>query len=269
MILFILLSNAIKTTEYIWLQTRLFGLLSFFALFLTIVIGELRLLTKIKAKFILFKYHVPLAIFSTILVLLHFISAAFDKFKWGTNLVFTQFLGFSFSDKWLTLLSLGTLALYLMIIVGMTSANGIIQKIGYKKWKFIHYFSYVSFLFAYIHSINLGTDIKTSILSPVLKPVFVIMFFVVVALLITRILNSYKIFDDQSEINLATIFFLVLVIGTVFTIINYTNQTHEVQDLNNKITNQTNDIKLLEEENQQLIQQNQLLVNQIENITNN
>lgn len=95
------------------------------------------------------------------------------------------------------------------------------------------------------------------------------MFFVVVALLITRILNSYKIFDDQSEINLATIFFLVLVIGTVFTIINYTNQTHEVQDLNNKITNQTNDIKLLEEENQQLIQQNQLLVNQIENITNN
>ncbi|PIN80082.1 hypothetical protein COV13_04130 [Candidatus Woesearchaeota archaeon CG10_big_fil_rev_8_21_14_0_10_32_9] len=263
MIAFIILSNSIKTTEYIWLQTRVFGLIAFFALFLTVVIGELRLLSKIKANFVLFKYHVPIAIFSTVIVLMHFISAVFDKFKWGKTLAFTQFLGFSFSDKWVVLLSLGTLAFYFMLIVGITSSKGMIQRIGYKKWKLIHYFSYVAFLFAYIHSINLGTDIKSVEVGFILKPIFIIMFIFVLALLITRILNAYKLFSDQIEINIAAVFFILLLLGSVFIIKAYVEGTEKLTELSNSVTATNTDINSIQIENQNLLDQGLLLNQQI------
>jgi len=269
MIAFIILSNSIKTTEYIWLQTRIFGLIAFFALFLTVVIGEMRLLSKIKANFILFKYHVPIAIFSTVIVLMHFISAVFDKFKWGKTLVFTQFLGFSFSDKWLVLLSLGTLAFYFMLIVGITSPKGMIQRIGYKKWKLIHYLSYVAFLFAYIHSINLGTDIKSAEVGFILKPIFIIMFLFVLALLITRILNAYKLFSDQIEINLVAVFFILLLLGSVFIIKAYIEGTEKLAELSSSVVATNADINSIQIENQNLLDQGLLLNQQIELLSTN
>jgi len=269
MIAFIILSNSIKTTEYIWFQTRIFGLIAFFALFFTVVIGEMRLLSKIKANFILFKYHVPVAIFSIIIVLMHAISAIFDKFKWGKTLVFTQFLGFSFSDQWLVLLSLGTLAFYFMLIVGITSSKGMIQKIGYKKWKLIHYFSYMAFLFAYIHSINLGTDIKSVELGFILKPIFIIMFLFVLALLITRILNAYKLFSDQIEINLAAVFFILLLLGSVFIIRAYVDGTEKLAELSRSVTATNADINSIQIENQNLLDQGLLLNQQIDSLSTN
>jgi len=212
-LLFLAFSTLITDTAAIWYETRIFGLLSFAALFLTVVIGELRVLAKSKASFPLFRYHKPVAIFATFLVGLHFIAAANDNFKWGKGLSFTQYLGFSFSDKWLVLLSLGTLAFYLMLLVGLTSRTKSIQRLGFKNWKLIHYLSYVSFVIAYIHSVNLGTDIKTSSLSPLLSPLFVASFLFVVALLLTRMAGSFGLFSDQWAVNLAAVFFILLLGG--------------------------------------------------------
>ncbi len=216
MALYILLSSMIRSTAWIWYLTRMFGLLSFFFLFLSVITGELRLLAVVKSDFKLFKYHIPISIFTMVLVVLHFISALFEKYKWGIGLHFSNYLGFSFSDKWLTLLSLGTLGMYLLLLVSLTSMKKSIRSLGFKNWKLIHLLSYLAFVFAYIHSVNLGTDIKTSAISVVVKPLILVCFWLVIALLVVRVLKSLNVFADQAEINLAALFFIVLIIGGVF-----------------------------------------------------
>jgi methionine sulfoxide reductase heme-binding subunit len=216
LVLYIIFSSAVRDTQLIWILTRVFGLISFAALFIAVTLGELRVLSKIKANFKLFRFHTPLAIFATFTVAAHLASAVLDNYKWGIGLTVTQYLGFSFSDKWLVFLSLGTIAFYLMLIVGLTSRTKFIQKIGYKQWKLVHYLSYIAFVIAYIHAMNLGTDVKYSVIAPYLSVVFILMFFFVISLLLTRIVNGFGAFSDQWEINLAAIFVIVLLVGGVF-----------------------------------------------------
>jgi len=206
-IIFLGFSFLIKDTQLIWYQTRLFGLLSYFFLVITILIGELRVITIDKSRITVFKYHKPIAIFSTILIALHFISAIFDNFKWGASLTFLQYLG---------------------------TQN--IRKLGFKNWKSIHYFSYVSFIFAYIHSINLGTDIKHSLFSPVLSVFFHLTFAVIISILLARILFGIKLFSEQSEIALAVLLFLILIIGSIGIMQKYQNTTQKYDEISLKIS---------------------------------
>lgn len=264
--LYIFISSLISSTEWIWYLTRMFGLISFFFLFATIVLGELRLLSFVKADFKLFKYHVPISVFTLFLVLLHFISAVFDKFKWGTNLAFTDFLGFSFSDKWLTLLSLGTLAFYLLIIVGMTSMKKSIRMLGFKKWKLVHFLSYATFATAYFHTVNLGTDIKYSVLSVFLKPAVMFCFWFVVALLIVRALKSFDLFTDQAEITLTSAFFVILIVGGIFvSSVIFSVALDVPSDDVNLVNDVSADIAYYENANSLIIQQNNALFNQLIN----
>lgn len=264
--IYIVLSSMISSTEWIWYLTRVFGLVSFFFLFVTIILGELRLLSFVKADFKLFKYHVPISIFTLFLVLLHFISALFDKFMWGKNLMFSQFLGFSFSDKWLTLLSLGTLAFYLLIIIGATSMNKSIRMLGFKNWKLIHFLSYLSFIFAYIHTVNLGTDIKTSVLSVVLKPAVMFCFWFVIAILLVRMLKSFDLFTDQAEVNLTTAFFVVLIVGGVFVTSAFFSVIADTpEDTVMTIDDISADLTYYENANSLLTNQNTVLENELSN----
>ncbi len=235
-VIFVVLSSAISHTQAIWLQTRLLGLLAFTTLFLTVLLGEARLLAKNKSQVTLFRYHKPLAMFSTYLVLLHFISAVFDKYKWGKQLGFTQYLGFSFGDQWLIYLSLGTLAFYLMLLIGATSATRSIQMIGFKRWKIIHFLSYLVFLIAFIHALNLGTDVKHGVMSTFLKPAILVSFAIVTALFATRILASFPIFDDQAEVNLTIAIFLLLLILTGVLITQTVTQEQAIREQTTKLS---------------------------------
>jgi len=235
-IIFLAFSFSVQHSEAIWIQTRIFGLLSFLTLFLTVALGEIRLLHKVKGDFALFKYHKPIAIFAAYLILLHFISAAFDRFKWGVNLNFLQYLGFSFSDKWLILLSLGTISYYLVLIVSVTSANKSMRILGFKKWKIVHFLSYAAFVVAYIHSINLGTDLKSSVLASVLHPLVLGMFLSVTSLVIVRMLNATSLFEDQKEVALAAIFFLVVIIGAVFIVSMINDRQTKINDLSSQLS---------------------------------
>ncbi len=257
-IIYFLLLSAIKSTPWIWYENRLFGLLAFIFLFMTIIIGELRVMHLNKSKFKIFKYHVPTGIFATILVLIHFVSAIFDKYKWGASLTFSQYLGFSFSDKWLVFLSLGTLAFYFMILVALTSINKMIRIIKFKRWKLIHYFSYVSFLFAFIHSINLGTDLKTSVLSVVLKPLFMIMFWLVVAILIVRIMVALKLFVEQQEVTLMAILIIIMILGAVF-ITGFFHNISSDEEINLVVEDLNSEISYYEILNNDLQQKNVLI----------
>lgn len=233
---FLVFSFFIQDNELIWIQTRIFGLIAFLALFTTILLGELRLLSKEKGNFTLFRFHIPIAIFSTFLILIHFISAVFDKYKWGIGVSFYNYLGFSFSNNWLLYLSLGTLAFYLIIIVALTSMSKSIQFLGFKKWKIIHYLSYLSFVGVYIHSINLGTDVKTSFLAPIIKPLIIGMFLSVTALIIVRMLNSKPIFADQTEINLAAVFFIIMLFGSTILASTFISNNQHIKELTNRVS---------------------------------
>ncbi len=257
-------SHAVRTTEYIWIQTRIFGLLAFLFLFLTLFIGELRVLTKIKANFTLFRFHVPVALFSLFLIVLHFISALLDSFKWGKELVFTQYLGFSFSDYWLVFLSLGTLSTYAIILVAFTSHPQCIQWMGYKRWKLIHYFSYLSFVMVYIHSIFLGTDLKTSSFQTVLFPVVTFLFLIICSLFVTRIFHGLHLFEDQGGINLAALFFIVLIIGSTFFALEIYHQTQTQERLVETSATLNAEIKTYEETVVRINQENAQLQDQLQ-----
>lgn len=218
-ILYTLFSNAIGETYAIWLQTRFLGLTAFFALFVVVLLGELRLLAKNKGRVRLFRYHKPLAIFSTYVVLLHLITAMADNYKWGKGLSLVDYLGFTFTDQWLIFMSIGTLVFYLMLLIGVTSASKSIRFLGFKRWKIIHYLSYLAFFMAFIHSVNLGTDIKHGIIGMILKPVVIGMFLIVTGLLLTRMLKNLPFLTDQTEVNLlaALILLSLLLFGALLT----------------------------------------------------
>jgi methionine sulfoxide reductase heme-binding subunit len=212
---FLAIFIAVRDTAAIWYLTRVIGLMAFVVLFVALLLGELRVMHLVKGDFELFRFHTPLMIFALYLILLHFLTAILDNFKWGKSAAFVDYLGFAFSGKYLIFLSIGTLAFYLMLIIAFTSANSSIQFIGYKKWKFLHFFSYLGFAMAYVHSVNLGTDLKEPGISTILNPVFVLMFFIVTALLLARVLKGMSIFDDQSEVWLASVMMIVLVLGGI------------------------------------------------------
>jgi methionine sulfoxide reductase heme-binding subunit len=257
---YLLFSSLMGETAVIWYQTRVFGLLSFVALFFTVVLGELRALAKNKAAVApYFRYHKPLGIFAVTLVALHFVAAANDNFKWGKGLSILQYLGFSFGNKWLVLLSLGTLALYLMLLVALTSRTKAIQKIGYKNFRLIHYLSYLSFIIAYIHSVNLGTDIKTSVLGPFLAPMMLASFLFVMALLITRMLVGVNLFSDQWEVNLTATFLILLVIGGAFLSSTMLRQQTQVESAQGKAVLLTQELNASAERVQALDQSTQQL----------
>jgi DMSO/TMAO reductase YedYZ heme-binding membrane subunit len=233
---FLVLSALIQHTEAIWIQTRVFGLVSFVALFIVVLLGEIRLLAKDKSKVLFFRYHKPLAIFATYLVFLHFVSAVADEYKWGKALSFVQFLGFSFSDKWLVFLSLGTIAFYLMLLIGLTSARKGIQLLGFRKWKLVHFLSYLTFLIAFVHSVNLGTDLKTSVLAPFIKPVVLVMFALVTSLLLVRIINSWPVFSDQWEVNLAAAFSITILVVSAMLATHVVQQEERLQVASTRTT---------------------------------
>ncbi|MCB9359335.1 ferric reductase-like transmembrane domain-containing protein [Candidatus Woesearchaeota archaeon] len=263
LILYIFLSSSVRNTELIWVLTRFFGILSLTVLMIVVILGELRMLTVIKADFVLFRFHKPLGIFLIFLVIAHFISAVFDKFMWGKTLLFHQFLGFSFSDKWLVLLSLGTLAFYLLFIVGATSSQPAMQFLRFKRWKMIHLLSYLAYLMAYIHSVNLGTDIKHSILSPFLSIFFTLGFLVATALFLSRMLQARIKQDDQASVVLATIIIVILIIGTVGVGIAVLKNYDYSSNQQKRLDNIEEDISYVESQVELQKQKNDLLLNQL------
>jgi DMSO/TMAO reductase YedYZ heme-binding membrane subunit len=234
----------IRDTYYIWLETRIFGLLAYGFLWLLVLSGELKLLGRPR----LFKVHVPLAVASMLLVLAHFLSAVLDNFKWGLQLVFTQYLGFSFSDKWLIYLSLGTLAFYLMAAVAFSSARKSIHWLTFKRWKIVHVLSYVSLILVYLHSINLGTDVQHSMLAPYLTPLLTASFIVVAALLLTRAVRLFHQFSDGFEVGLATLFFLVLITGSVFIYVAFAERDAGIERIQDTVIDTQTQMRQYESE---------------------
>jgi methionine sulfoxide reductase heme-binding subunit len=214
-IAYLFIADALKATEGIWLLTRSLGLLSITALFAMVIIGELKLLGYKKP----FRWHCDIAILTFYLALLHGISAAFDRFKWGKGLSFTDYLGFNFSGQWMILLSMGTIAFYLIILVSVTSSSGKIKALGFRRWKLVHYLSYAVLFIVFVHSMLLGTDMKSGLLGSLLFPLSAFTFSTATGLLVIRIFK--KSLHNRKDVVLSIMLMLLLcaVVTAVATVI--------------------------------------------------
>jgi methionine sulfoxide reductase heme-binding subunit len=241
---YVIVANSLRATEQIWLLTRGFGLAAFVSLSILVIIGELRILGFNK----LFKLHCNIGILTFFLALLHGISAVSDKFKWGTALKFTDFLGFNFSSKWLLLMSIGTLAFYLIVLVALTSSTQIIQKLGFKKWKMLHYASYAAIAAVFVHSMLLGTDIKTSSISWIAMPALVFLFLMATGLLATRLMKPLT----AKQVAAAIMFVVLLSAAVAYASGKYDVSEQQVNALKQRALQEVQDINGLQNQNLQL-----------------
>jgi methionine sulfoxide reductase heme-binding subunit len=242
---YILVANSLKGTEQIWLLTRAFGLIAFVSLSSLVIIGELRLLGFNR----LFKLHCTIGVITFFIALLHGLSAVFDKFKWGTNLSLADFLGFNFSSKWLILLSLGTMAFYLIIFVALTSSTSVIKKLGFKNWKILHYLSYIVIAIVFVHSTMLGTDIKTSSISQIIMPAVVFLFVMATGLFAARLIK-HGLSAKQIMALIAVAVIISAVAAYCSAMFSIGEKT--INDLKQKSQKMVQDNNALEEQNLQL-----------------
>lgn len=227
-IIYLIIAKSIQNTEYIWYVTRIFGLIAYLALSLLVISGETRMLgLRIGAKF-----HIPSGVFTAYLALLHGLSALFDKFMWGKNLHVLDYLGFNFSDKWLSFMSLGVIAFYLIIIISITSAQSVPAKMGFKKWKLIHYISYFVYFLVFLHAIILGTDLKQGNFKYFFLGLFLFFFLFSTVLLVVRLIKSF--FMDKSEILIMILIVFLASVSMSYAI----SKTAENADITNEVKQQ-------------------------------
>jgi DMSO/TMAO reductase YedYZ heme-binding membrane subunit len=137
-----------------WYLVRIMGLAAFALLALSVIV---MLLKKLGIGF-LAKHHCDISYFALIFAFLHLINQLWDKYAWA--LPTSSLFFFHFSTLTKTMISLGVIAFYLMVVVVFTSSPHVIRIIKHKNWKPIHLMSYFMFGFVLVHSILLGTDLK-------------------------------------------------------------------------------------------------------------
>jgi len=246
-VVFTVISVNIRETAWVWYQTRAFGLAAYAALFFTVIVGELRILTKGKAPLRMFKYHKPVAMYTIFLALTHGISAAADEFSWGKGVPWTSYLGFTFTNEFYVYLSLGTLAFYGMLLVALTSMRQSMQTLGFGWWKRIHYLSYVCFATVVVHALLLGHDLRDSALMPFLYPLFIGSVIVVTGLWFTRLVHGLLSFQDGWDIAVVGLFFLIGLTGTVLLVLQYNTIMTERAELERSLVAVEQNIDTLED----------------------
>ncbi|VVB50758.1 Ferric reductase like transmembrane component [uncultured archaeon] len=201
-------------TPYVWYFTRATGLLAAALLTTSIFTSIIKKTFKTNAPQKLLHLHKWTSIGALITVFLHGTSVIFDHYQWKLGI--TNVLGLDYHNRWVALVSAGSIAFYLMVIVALTSITpSMMRRVGVK-WRLIHYASYVVFLLGYIHSVNLGTDVRHSFFSVMVLPAFQATFLAFIVLFITRIVKTNSIFQT----NLDTAAFAIVLGLILFTLLS-------------------------------------------------
>lgn len=141
----------------VWTTTRAAGLAAYLLLFFAMAFGILQgypnLSPKTKATF--YMLHESTSWYGMLIAVLH-----------GFVLLYDNYVGYSISEILIPFTEsdaslwngLGTIALYLMVLLIVTS--DLRNKINKKVWKAIHFLSIGSFAAALLHGIMMGTDTK-------------------------------------------------------------------------------------------------------------
>jgi methionine sulfoxide reductase heme-binding subunit len=148
-----------------WYIVRASALVGFLLLFVSVFVGTVSGLPGIKKYFLRFgslKFHCWISFQALLFALIH-----------GASLLFHKFIPFSLADIFIPfhssyeplLVALGTISLYLMIILVTTSYGR--KYISQKVWRSIHFLNIILYVFSITHALLLGTDLKSGLLREI------------------------------------------------------------------------------------------------------
>ena len=148
-----------KPAQWTWYLARASGITSYLLLFLLMISGTgltSGYIFKLIGPITAWRVHRVIGITLVAFIALHVITLGMDKFM---NFTLTElFLPFTSHFKPLYM-GLGTIGLYLLILIILTSIVLIITR--YKAWRLIHYLTFPTFIVLFIHGVYTGTDSNT------------------------------------------------------------------------------------------------------------
>ncbi|MFA5925923.1 MAG: ferric reductase-like transmembrane domain-containing protein [Parcubacteria group bacterium] len=145
-----------------WYIIRASALVGFFLLYISIFVGSVSCLPRIRKYFLRLRslnVHCWISVQALIFVVIH-----------GTALFFHQYINFNLADILIpfhsgfepVLVGLGTVGFYLMILLIATSYAR--RHISEKFWRTIHYLNLGLYIAVIIHALYLGTDLGSGII---------------------------------------------------------------------------------------------------------
>jgi len=179
-------NTLVEDAPWAWYIVRSSGIMALLFLYLTLLLG-LAIKTPLVRDIIRPIYslgaHCWLSSQVLFFALIHALALLFDKYL-ALNLgdIFIPF----YSNFHTTLMTLGILSLYLIVIIVGTSH--LKHLIAWKFWRGTHYLYIVLYPAILIHSFYLGTDLK----SPILRTIFLIFGGALGVLLIIKLFSSNR-----------------------------------------------------------------------------
>ena len=148
-----------------WYVVRASALVGFLLLYISVFMGTVSCLPGIRKYFLRLRslnFHCWISLQALIFALIH-----------GIALLFHRFISFSLADILIPfhssyeplLVALGTISLYLMIILVATSYAR--KYISQKFWRTVHFLNIALYIFSIIHAFYLGTDLRSGILREI------------------------------------------------------------------------------------------------------
>jgi len=150
--------GATTTLPWMWLVSRGSGLVLlvlFTAVFVMGISTRIGSNSRSTPRFAMAELHRTFALFAAALLLLHVVTAILDPYVaigwWATILPFT-------AHYRPLALGLGALAIDLGAAVLLTSVAR--KRVGHRLWRAVHWLAYLSWPFAFVHSLSAGGDMK-------------------------------------------------------------------------------------------------------------
>ncbi len=144
----------------LWYATRATGLVTLLLLTASVFLGVLtagRFANEKWPRFLTMGLHRNISLVVLIFLALHVITTVIDTY---TSIPVTAaFLPFASSYKGGVWLSLGAVALDLMVALVITSM--VRMRIGHRTWRRLHWMAYVCWPVALVHGLGIGTDTKS------------------------------------------------------------------------------------------------------------
>ncbi len=148
-----------------WYIVRASALIGFLLLYISVFAGTVSCLPGLRRIFLRLRslnFHCWISFQALVFAVIH-----------GVSLLFHKFIPFNLADIFIPfhsryetlLVALGTISLYIMIILVATSYAR--KYISQKLWRTIHFLNIALYIFSIIHAYYLGTDLKSGLLREI------------------------------------------------------------------------------------------------------
>jgi sulfoxide reductase heme-binding subunit YedZ len=182
-----------------WYLTRSAGAVSLLLLTGAVALGvvEVRRWSSARwPRFAIDSLHRNVALLAVCFLAVHILTSVLDGFtSIGLSNALIPFTG-SYRPFWL---GLGALAFDLLLAVAFTSL--LRQRLGYARWRAVHWLAYASWPIALMHGLGTGTDAKTAWMQVLVASCFL----AVVAAVAARVLGSWNSYPDRGRVTIGAV----------------------------------------------------------------